>query len=516
MVITISPWQSYLQRSAASALSVIAVSLILPHRASAADWTFVPTLRLRESYSDNIELASPALATSDLVSEITPGINVTANSSHLKLNMSYSLQQLIYQHEPDALNHQLQGNAKAELLDDWLFVDASASISKQNVSAFGPQLIDNTQITSNQNTVDAFQISPYLTHFMRGFATAELRYTHDNVSSSNILSTKTDEVRFKLVGDNGGQGWNWDALYDSSKVDDSATAPVTMKSESFTLRDPLTGSVGLFGTIGYENEDYQASNGQAPKGQFWSLGASWNPSVRTSVVASAGKRYFGNTASFDASYRGHNTVWRVSYNEDITTSYAQFLTLSPGDTSALLNQLWLISIPDPAARQQAVNSFIGMAQLLGPNAGITNYISHEFFLQKQLNLSMASSGPRSTLVLNLARIDRTDLTSTNVDIPLLGTSQLALQDHTRQSGIDAAWSWRLSSRSNLNLDASDNRVSSLSTGRTDNNLMLSAGFSRQLRQNVSATIDVHHVRHTSNDGGNYRENGISAALNFRL
>ena len=516
MAITISLWQSCLHRSAASAWGVIVVTLILPQRSSAADWTFVPTLRLRESYSDNIRLATPEFATSDLVSEVSPGITVTGNSSRLKMTMAYAIQKLIYQHEPDTLNHQLHGDAKAELLDDLLFVDARASIGKQSLSAFGQQTIDNTHLIGNQSTVKATSISPYLTHFVRGFATAELRYAHDSVRSGDFLSATTDQVLLKLIGDNGGRGWNWDAHVEQRKIDDNTIAPVTMTSGSLTLRTPLTSTIGVFSSAGYEKNDYTTNNSTQPAGRFWSVGASWNPSSRTSVVASGGKRYFGNTYSLTASYRGHNTVWNASYNEDITTTYAQFLALSNNDTSALLNRLWMNSIPDPAARQQVVDSFIRFSQLGGPNAGAVNYISHSFFLQKQLNMSMAASSPRSTLVLNFARIQNTAQNRSEINNSLLGPNQMTVEDKTRQNGVNAAWSWRLSSRSNLNLTAVANSVDSLSSERKDKNVMLSAGMSRQFRSKVTGSMDLRHVRHTSNQGGNYRENGISATLNFQF
>ena len=496
----------------------MAVTLILPHRAGAADLVFVPTLRLSESYSDNIRLAPPQSATSELISEIAPGIQVTANNARLKMNIEYAIQKLIYQKDPDTLNHQLQGGAKSVLLDDWLFADASASIRKQNVSAFGPQVIDNTQISANQSTVKGYSISPYLAHDWRGFATTELRYTHQSVRSgdSAFLSANNDDLRFKLTGDKSGKGLNWDLYVDRNKIDDSALAPVTASSAALTLRYPLTSTVSVFGTGGYEKNDYASSDSSDPAGRFWSLGAAWNPSARTSVIASAGKRFFGNTYALDSSYRSHNTVWNLTYNEDITTNYASFLALTRNDTSALLNQLWLFSIPDPAARQQAVDLFIQIAPFFGANAGAINYISHQYFLNKQLNLSMALSGPRTTLVLSLARLQQTAQTSSNIDNALLGTNQLALEGKTRQNSVSAGWSWRLSGRASVNVRANYNDVSALETGRKDRNAALVAGLSQQLQPKVNATLELRHVSHSSNDGGNYRENGISAALNFKF
>ena len=518
MAITISVWKTRRQRSAASAWGMMAATLILPQRAGAADLAFVPTLRLSESYSDNIRLAPPQLAMSELVSEFAPGITVTSNTARLKMNLAYSIQKLVYQKDPDTLNHQLQGNAKSVLLDDWLFADANASIRKQNVSAFGPQLIDNTQLSGNQSTVKGLSFSPYLLHDVRGLATAELRYTYQDVRSGGSagLSARSDDLRFKLTGDKAGKGLIWDLYVDRNKIDDSFLAPVTATSGALTLRYPLASSLSVFGTAGYERNDYATSDASQPAGRLWSIGAAWNPSRRTSFSASGGKRFFGNTYSLDASHRSHNTVWNLTYSEDITTTYAQFLALTPNDTSALLNQLWLFSIPDPVARQQAINLFIQIAPFFGVNAGAINYLSHQYFLDKRLNLSMALSGPRTTLVLNLAHLQHTAQSTSSLDNSLLGAAQQALEDRSRQSSASAGWSWRLSGRSSLNLSASYDRVNSLVTQRRDQNAQFVAGLTQQLQARVNATVQLHHVNHSSNAGGSYRENGINAALNFQF
>ena len=64
----------------------------------------------------------------------------------------------------------------------------------------------------------------------------------------------------------------------------------------------------------------------------------------------------------------------------------------------------------------------------------------------------------------------------------------------------------------ITVSASHNRVKSLTDGRADRNSALVLSVTRQLQNQVSASVNLRHVRHTSNAGGNYRENGVSAAL----
>lgn len=71
-------------------------------------------------------------------------------------------------------------------------------------------------------------------------------------------------------------------------------------------------------------------------------------------------------------------------------------------------------------------------------------------------------------------------------------------------------------RSTLSLGASHNRASSISFGRRDRNDSLSMGLSRVLQAKVTANVNLRHIRHHSNRGGDYRENGVSASLNILL
>lgn len=517
MVITNSLSEIAMPFTVIRTAGLMMLALCLPGRANGAQWTFIPTVGLRENYSDNIKLTSPQDAKSEWSSEVSPGIMVTGNSSRLKLNLLYQIQKLVYQSEPDRMDHQLAASASAILLEDRLFVDFKSTIQQQNLSAFGPQLIDNTHITDNQTTVKANSVNPYFRHRFNGIASSELRYSHESVkSSNNLLSAKSDTVALNLAGDNGGRGWNWNVNYHQTKNNDDVLAVVTMSSVMVSVQVPLASSLNFVASTGYEKNDFQSVASNESVGRSWSFGTSWSPSSRTSVNVSAGKRYFGNTYAVNASHRSHNSVWNIIYNEDITTSYSQLLTQSRTDTTTLLNQLWQTSIPDPVLRLQAIESYLGIAQVLGPAIGNVNYASHRYFLQKQLSLSTALSGSRSALVLSLNANRRTAQTDSKIDSLLLGAAQFTLQDQTRQISGNVSWNWRMSARSSLNLAASYDKARSEGVAREDSNLVLNVGMSRQIGRNAYASVDLRNVRHDSSSGFNYRENGLRASLNLRF
>ncbi len=497
-----------------------ALLLSLAQCARGAEWNVAPTLRLRESYSDNIALEPPGHTHAGLLSEVAPGLTLAAHGPRLNLRLAYSYVRLSGTRLADSTSHQLGADAHALLLEDWLYLDAGASIGERNVSAFGPQLSDPSRRTANQTSVANTSLSPYLRHRWIGIAGAELRYTHTRLDSDNdLLGARAEQWRLDLNGERPADSWNWRAHYETRRAEDRPLAPLVSHQAALTLSRPLSASLGLFGTVGHEAQGYQddRAGGAAPtSGRSWSLGAGWYPSARTSLVLSGGKRFFGNTHSADATYRGRQTNWTFGYHEDITSTAQELSRLSSGGTAALLDQLWRVSMPDPLLRQQRIATFVAVARQLGPDAGAVNYFSHRYFLQKQWRLGMVGTGQKSTFAFDLAATGRTAQTTSGIDSALLPPLETALEDRTRQTGANAGWSWRASVRTSLNLNTAYAANASLSTGRRERNLAFSAGISRALRPTVSAALDLRRTRHAGNQGGGYRENGISATLVFHL
>jgi uncharacterized protein (PEP-CTERM system associated) len=491
---------------------LILLVLSAPGVVRAADWTVAPVLRLRQSYTDNVDLSPAGATRGDFTSEVTPGVTITANDGpRLNLALAYSLQRVLHSRQADSTYHQLDANGHAEVLRDWLYLDARAGISRHNISAFGPQLVDPAQSSVNSDQVRTLSISPYLRHYFRGLATAVLRYDHQRVASGKLLGVRSDGADLRLTGDDSGRRWNWDLDMARSHVADAAIAPVTTTDATATLSYALNDGLSLFTTGGHERKDYESRSGDTSAGNHWSVGSTWSPSPRTRVSASLGRRYFGKTATLDASYRMHSTLWTLNYSEDITTMHGEFLSIPPAGLSDFLFQLWETRVPDPQKRLQTIKVFLLISQMMGTDGNV-NFFSHRYYLQQSLRLATVYSGARGTLAFNLSSTRRLAQSSSVVDSTLLGPDELALQDRTRQNAAQIGWNWRMSSRGGMTVGASHSRAQSLTTGREDRNSVLSVMLSHQLQTNIGADVSLRHNLHTSNAGGNYRENGVSAAL----
>lgn len=511
--------------------SIATAMLLLYSHAGAAEWKITPSLDLKETYTDNVKLAPSGLEKSEFITQINPGISLTGTGHRLKLNANYQMQNLVYAEESsrNTMNHILNANANAELVDNLFFLDGRAAISQQNISLLGPQAADNVNITGNRTEVQTYSVSPYLRHSFSNYASTEIRYTHDEVSTggSGLWNSQADRIQLGLNSGSAFKTLGWGLNYSNGKTSYGNTAntnPSAIDTEvlSGSLSYPVTPKFRLTATGGYEKNNY-ISIGPKPDGSFWSAGFSWAPSALTSIDASAGRRFFGDTYSLAASHRTRLTAWSLGYSEDITSTRSQFLI--PIDPTSVMDWFMASIVPgwttiDPVIRQKEIQNYIntyGLPPALAALAGPVNYLTNRFFLQKRLQASVAVTGAKNTLVLSLFHVTRDAQTSQSQDSTLFGSSTLALTDSTKQVGGNAFWSWRMGPRTSANINAGYTRNSTPSLGRTDNDKTIRLSLTRQIQPKLNGSVELRRLqRDSSQSEGDYSENALTASLFMRF
>jgi uncharacterized protein (PEP-CTERM system associated) len=447
--------KTLLKLSSPFAWAAAATALIISPWSSAASWKITPSLNLSETYSDNVGLATSGAEKSDFITQISPGISLTGTGSHLKANINYVMQNIAYASErsKNTTNHQLSANANAELIDHFFYLDGKAGLSQQNISLFGAQPTDNTNITGNRTDVATYSLSPYLRHRFDGIATSELRYTHDEVKASvgGFSNSKADSALFNLNSGPAFRKLGWGLHYSKYTTDYSSRPSVDTETYSGNLRLVLTPKFSLIASKGQEKNNY-ISTSATPAGGFWTAGFAWTPSARTSLSASTGERFFGKTHALSAIHRSRNTVWSVNYSEDITSTSSQFLDTTfhtfkvPATTTNadLLDKILTTIDPnlDPASRKQKIDDAIASQNAIFyfPQNNI-NYLTNRIFLQKQLSASVAINHSKSTFVFSAFSTVREAQTAQTNDSPILsilGQSNLALNDSTKSIGGNQA------------------------------------------------------------------------------
>jgi uncharacterized protein (PEP-CTERM system associated) len=506
---------------ALAAPTAILAVLLAPQ--ARAEWKVVPAVDLRETYSDNLRLEANNTSHGQFITELSPSLSIANNGPRLKLSAAISEHFYAYSGErvdgTNSSSRSLLADARAKLIEDLLFLDAAASISQQSISAFGPQVYNNGYASANRGEVRTYSISPYLVHQFGAFASTQARYTHNSVSSGNagFGDSKADDLSFSIASGTTFRTLSWGLQASRQELDDSLARKSSSQLASANLRLRVGPELTLNASAGYDKYDY-SSLGGTTAGKNHALGFSWTPSLRTSIQASAGKRYFGSTYSLIAMHRSRRTVWNVNYNDGVTTTRDQFLLPATIDTAGLLDRLFTPNIPDPAARQQAVDAYIRATGLPASLADNINYFSNRYILQKQLQASAGFNTARSTTVVSLNTTKRNALSSQQVDSTLLGSNLSSLNDDTRQKSAAVSMSYRLSPRSSVNLALSRSRTESLSTGIKGNQTALSLAMTQQFNRRLKGALELRRNQGNASATAarNYRENAISASLSLQL
>ena len=498
------------------------IVLLFPLSGTAAEWRVTPTLSVQETYTDNVALTPAESAKSDFVTDLSPGINVAASGRGLKFNANYAYQYLNYAHggKGDTGYNRLNAAGNIELARDLFAIDGTAAISQQNTSLLGPQAINNYAATDNRTTVKTITVSPYLHHDFRGIATSELRFTHTSADTDTaaLSSSQSDGVILSIASDPSVlHTLGWGFSYNDQRNSLGNADAVNSSNVAANLRYLVTPQFSLTGSTGYDRYDYPVTSGvPSPHGQFYTGGFAWRPSERSSLSASFGHKFYGQTYSLDSSIRSRASVWRLSYDEAITNSLSQFTVNATDSTANFLDQLFHSSIPDDALRQQAVERFILSAGLPTTLTQAINYLSNQIFLQKTLRASVALTGARNTLVFTAFNMSRQQQSAQNGAPPLQGSSP-AISGDTRQTGVDALWNWRVTALTTATLDANVSK-SRIDFDNTDQHLKtFRAMLACRLLPKMDGILEFRHTTQTADGAGaDYQENAISALVSMQF
>lgn len=479
-------------------LAPLALAALLLSAQCRADWKFTPIVDLRESYTDNVGLQRDDLAHNEFITEVSPGFALTANGPRLTLSATGQVSRFAYSNKnaPNVYDSErrYQATGRAMLVDNLFYVDGAAGSQRQAVSAFG-QIANNPYSSANRTEVNTWRISPYLQHRFGSTATGTLRFTRDSVDAgtdgfgSSVASTGAIDVASGTAFTNFG----WSGSYFHQELSNRIAGSSTSSNGTIGLRYRVLPRFNLTASGGYDDYEYASLN-QRTAGPSWSAGFAWNPSIRTSVQASFGHRYFGKTGSLAASHYTRNTVWTLNYSDQITTTRSQFLLPAAVDTAAMLNSLFASAYPDPVQRQEAVQAYIAAAGLPVSLANNINYLSNRYIRDQRLEGAVILRGSRSNLTLSVFHDQRAALSVQESDSSLLGSQLATLNDNVRQRGASANAEYRLSPRMTALASIYAVRVQSIETNVVNNSLQYRIGLTRRLDAKTSGNVEVRRLR----------------------
>ena len=478
-------------------------------------WAITPSLKLVETYTDNVFLSPRGSQQSDWISQFVPGISATANGPRLRVAGFYA-PEIVYHSQAqreDKVFHRGNAFGTLELAEELLFVDAGAKADQYDVSLQGPVTTSNVNITGNRATATTAYVSPYLVRQIGTAARAEARFTYSTWQSDNQRTPLPDNTARRVhLGLANGPAYRlltWDVGYTKESIDYKTAQETTSENLTASGRQRITRGISLLALAGYERYDTGSALLAKPR---WSTGFGWTPTPRTGLDVTAGRRLNNKAYGLDFSHRTRLTTWNASYAEDVTTSREQFFLPATQSTAGTLDQMFLSQYPDPVARQKAVQELISRMGLASNIDSPSNFFSDALFLRKRWLLSVGLHGVRNTLVASGFRELRELVAETGSAL-----GDFAASKSIRTSGGSFAWGLRLTARNTWNVQAGYSHSEFLDGGQSNNFVSLQTGLSRQLEQRVSGSLSYRlQDRKFSQGGAPYRENAIIASLLMRF
>lgn len=445
----------------------------------------------------------------EFVAELRPGLQISSRSGRVVGSLNYALG-LFYRSQDSggqSVQHQLSSSFSAQLVERWMYLDGSASVSQQTVSAFGQQsAVGSTQDNRNRIEVANVSLSPYVRGVFGSAINYEARFVANATNGRRSIAADSSGTSASLslssVVSGTALGWGLTALTQTSDF----RAGRETQSESYSASLSYMPDPEL--TLGARGGQESTNVADTAKTTYnnWGGSVTWRPTDRTRVQLDMDERYFGRAYRFTLDHRLANSSLQYSSSRDASNGSAS----SGAGQRLTVYQVFFAQFaslqPDPVLRDLLVLDFL-RAQNLDPNAVVSGgFLNTAVTVQQrhQVTLSYAGlrmAGSAQAFASSARVIDAAAVSPTN--------------QNTRQWGYLANASYRLSPDATLALTGS-RLLTQGDDNRAGTNLKsLTLSLSSQLARRTSAALSVRYsVFNSATDP--YREAGISASLSQRF
>lgn len=318
---------------------------------SAKEWQFSPSLSLRETYTDNVELTIEDRESS-LISQAILGLDINYQSRKAKLSLYSESSNMFYSHDNELNNNYvtLQSDADYSLWTNGPQLFAAASVSNINRSNASNGVADlvsgdtiqaenySTGLRYNVNS-SSFTLQSSLSYSLNRVEDGIGEY--DGISASlNLRNSNNARISF----------WQIDGSFSSRNQD---LSDVRRKGEQYRIEGTL-GLITSFnlnpfmrfydesfsGDLATQNRPLNSSFGpginwlisdhlhvdlsynfiagdNATSEDYVSANLQWEPSARTSLKAGYSQRFFGKSYNLDFQHRTKRLSNSISYDESL-------------------------------------------------------------------------------------------------------------------------------------------------------------------------------------------------------
>ena len=515
-------------RYARPALTLSTLLLLATANALAQTSTVTPRLDTSLTWTDNASSSGlggfggrgqgAGDGGTDWILEVSPGIAVARDSGRMRGNLNASLRNLMYASNTDNNTSylSLNGSGQFEAVEDMFFIDADASISRNNLSAFSTRGSNDLLDVSQDNETRVFTLSPRFQFRIGDNTEGALRYQRRWSNVGNGLLADQDKDKWsaeitntRITGIFGlGLAYNRQSG-GSSGGSGSASRQGSQEQEiaRATLYAKISPELRLRGIVGHEKNDYGASG--ADSSTITGGGFDWNPTDRTAISGTVEDRVFGRGYDVSVQHRMSRTTVFASFSRDIESSldliaggglndpfyqalYDEILRLNPGVSPALASDAALLLL----------------RQLRG------DVLTNAYFLSRSMSSGISHVLKRGVVSLTFNRSDRSRLGSADRLAP---EDDFSAFDDISTDSISLSYSHRLTALESLNTSV----TRSTSTGRGEDSAdtkrtSFQIGLSSSLGPKTTGALIYRHQR-SDGKGGTFgdsdrRENSVTASL----
>jgi uncharacterized protein (PEP-CTERM system associated) len=530
---------------------------------AASDWKVVSGLSLSERYTDNVSLAATG-AQSAFITQASPRISVNRQGKRGKVNLAYSLNDLLYDSGRNNLTHDLTAGMELEPVMGVFKLNGSARVGQQYASQFAQTSPEAYHSVANRVETRSVTLTPSLHNefFERSLITdVSLGMNYASAGASALSSSTSNNLKASLRNGARPEKWTYGATYSRNTGNSSTVTTSVLDSESYNIgyavhdrtrvfltggRNGSQGITGLQGrggsykTVGaswapVNHFSLTASAGESSGSGSYSLSGNWLPSRKLNLAATVGKR--NNAFSYNLSGKwvpdtltslsasaqknfDSNTFGLDTTNNGLSsygqTAYA--LSLSHRVRRAALGVTYTESLVN--ASQQLNQQFSDGVYQCGddPANQQLTYIAPG----QPVPLNCQPATLNLTSLLNQTTFNKTWAGTLNFS---LGRSALAFSlnqsrrqyistlagGEDTQTGVTASWSRPLSGRTSTALGLNWNTAEA-ATQQSDT-WSINWSLSHQISPHVSSGLSARHSEQNSNGvAGKVKENTVSAQL----
>jgi len=479
----------------------------------AENWRITPTIAVGETLTNNLYLSSTDRK-SDLVTGITPGIAIDGKGARTSLRFNYAATQNIYARESSEnnLQHALTAFGALEAIENWLFIDASGTISQQYLSAFGAVSPSNANIDNNRTETAYYSISPYIRGRFLSSTEYLLRYTGSTTRAESSLASDTTLSQWlgRINGNTrwGPLSWSLDASSVSSDYDIGRDTDDTRYG--LTLAYRLTPQFQFSLIAGLETNNLVSLDEETHSDS--GFGLLWTPGPRTKLEATATRRFFGNGYQIGFSHRMPRSLISYTASRDVSYQPAGVGYTGQGNNYDAYYAIIAANNPglSPDAIRQQVTEILQGRGVPADGAAVNGYLNNRATLQQLQQLSFALLGVRNTVTFNATENKQQPLGLVNNL-----TDDYSLANEVTQRGFGVIWGHQLTGLSSFSLSLNQQRSlsdrSAVSDSKTKGAYLL---FTTQVGPKTQANVGARWVVSDGGLNAEYTEGALTAALSY--